>query len=158
MLSLVIQSCPTLWRTGPWTGPHGLQPARFLCLWNSLGKNTRVGIRFLLQGIFPAQGSNPGILHCRQIPYRLSHQGSPRIAEVRIKEIILMSPDSCIFPYLVVHSFNLKYCLLDLKISISKVYKCKADTFQRGIEGRQILTCETLALVADTPRKIHPMK
>ena len=42
--------------------PHGLQPARFLCLWNSLGKNTRVGIRFLLQGIFPTQGSNPGLL------------------------------------------------------------------------------------------------
>ena len=32
---------------------------------------------FLLQGIFPTQGSNPGLLHCRQMLYRLSHQGSP---------------------------------------------------------------------------------
>ena len=33
------------------------------------------------QGIFPTQGSNPGLLHCRQILYQLSHQGSPRILE-----------------------------------------------------------------------------
>ena len=45
---------------------------------NSPGKNTRVGCHFLLQGIFPTQGSNPHLLHCRQIPYHLSHQGSPR--------------------------------------------------------------------------------
>ena len=46
---------------------------------NSLGKNTEVGSLSLLQGIFPTQGSNPGLLHCRQILYQLSHQGSPRI-------------------------------------------------------------------------------
>ena len=33
---------------------------------------------FLLQGIFPTQGSNPGLPHCRQMLYRLSHQGNPR--------------------------------------------------------------------------------
>ena len=33
----------------------------------------------LLQGVFPSQGSNPGLLHCRQILYQLSHRGSPRI-------------------------------------------------------------------------------
>ena len=49
--------------------PRGLQPARFLCLWDSPGKNTGVGCRGLLQGIFPTQGSNPGLLHCRQILY-----------------------------------------------------------------------------------------
>ena len=38
-----------------------------------------MGCHFLLQGIFPTQGSNPGDLHCRQILYRLSHQGSPII-------------------------------------------------------------------------------
>ena len=38
--------------------PHGLQPARLLCLWDSPGKNTGVGCHFLLQGIFPTQGSN----------------------------------------------------------------------------------------------------
>ena len=35
----------------------------------------------LLQGIFPTQGSNPGIPHCRQILYQLSHKRSPRILE-----------------------------------------------------------------------------
>ena len=40
-----------------------------------------MGSYFPLQGIFPTQGSNPGLLHCRQILYCLSHQGSPRILE-----------------------------------------------------------------------------
>ena len=40
------------------------------------GKNTWVGCHALLQGIFPTQGSNPGLLHCRQILYHLSHQGN----------------------------------------------------------------------------------
>ena len=56
---------------------HGLSPARLLCLWNSPGKNTRVGCHFLLLGIFPTLGPNPGLLHCRWILYCLSHQGSP---------------------------------------------------------------------------------
>ena len=46
-------------------------------LWNYPGKNTGVGCHFLLQGIFLTQGSNPGLLHCRQILYHLSHQRSP---------------------------------------------------------------------------------
>ena len=45
--------------------------------WNPPGKNTGVGCHSLLQGIFPIQVSNPGLLHCRQILYHLSHQGSP---------------------------------------------------------------------------------
>ena len=49
--------------------------------WNSLGQNTGVGSLFLLQGIFPPQRSNPGLPHCRQIVYQLSHKGSPRILE-----------------------------------------------------------------------------
>ena len=40
-----------------------------------------VGRHSLLQGIFPTQGLNPGLLHCRWILYQLSHQGSPRILE-----------------------------------------------------------------------------
>ena len=45
--------------------PHGLKPTRILPPWDSPGKNTGVGYLFLLQGIFPTQGSNPGLLHCR---------------------------------------------------------------------------------------------
>ena len=47
----------------------------------SPGKNTGVGCHALLQGIFPTQGSNPCLPHCRWILYCLSHQGSSRILE-----------------------------------------------------------------------------
>ena len=49
--------------------------------WNSPGQNTGVGSLSLLQGIFPTQRLNPGLLHCRQILYQLSQEGSPRIFE-----------------------------------------------------------------------------
>ena len=42
--------------------------------WNSQGQNTAVGSLSLLQGVFPTQGSNPGLPHYRQILYRLSHK------------------------------------------------------------------------------------
>ena len=60
--------------------PHGLQPTRLFCPWDFLGKDTAVGCHFLLQGIFPTQGSNLGLLHCRQILYRLSYKGNVKIA------------------------------------------------------------------------------
>ena len=56
--------------------PWGLQPTKFLYPWNSPGKNTGVGSHSFLQGIFPTQGSNLGLLYCGQILYCLSHQGS----------------------------------------------------------------------------------
>ena len=54
--------------------PHGLHSP-----WNSPGQNTGVGSCSLFQGIFPTQGSNQGLPHCRRILYQLSHLGSPRI-------------------------------------------------------------------------------
>ena len=54
--------------------PHGLQPTRLLCPWDSPGKNTGVCCHFLLQVIFPTQGSNLGLLHGRQFLYFLRHQ------------------------------------------------------------------------------------
>ena len=56
-------------------GTHGLYPSRLLCQWDSPGKNTGICCHSLLQGIFLTEGSNPGLLHCRQILYHLSHQG-----------------------------------------------------------------------------------
>ena len=56
--------------------PHGLYSP-----WNSPGQNTGVGSLSLLQGIFPTQGSNPGLPHCKWILSQLSHKGSPRILE-----------------------------------------------------------------------------
>ena len=64
----VAQSCPTL------CDPHGLYSP-----WSSPGQNTGVGSLSLLQGIFPTQGSNPGLPHCRWILYQLSHKGRPKL-------------------------------------------------------------------------------
>ena len=54
--------------------PHGLNTPL-----NPPGQNSEVGSLSLLQGIFPILGSNPGLPHCRQILYQLSHKGSPSI-------------------------------------------------------------------------------
>ena len=64
----VIQSCLTL--CDPMDYPR-----------DSPGQNTGVGSLPLLQGIFPNQGSNPGLSHHRWSLYQLSHKGSPRILE-----------------------------------------------------------------------------
>ena len=65
---LVAQSCLTLCDSMncslPDSSLHGDPP----------GKNTGVGCHALLQGIFPTQRSNPGLPHCRQTLYCLSHQ------------------------------------------------------------------------------------
>ena len=50
--------------------------------WNSPGKNIGVGCHALLQGIFPTQRLNAGLLHWRQILYRVSHQGSPNFCKI----------------------------------------------------------------------------
>ena len=54
--------------------PYVPQPVRLLCSWDSPGKNAGVGYHALLQGIFPTQGWNQGLLRRRQILYQLSHQ------------------------------------------------------------------------------------
>ena len=70
VLCLVAQSCPALCNpmdcSPPGSSVHGDSP----------GKNTGVGCHALLQRIFPTQGLNPGLPHCRWIPCHLSHQGS----------------------------------------------------------------------------------
>ena len=66
---LVTQSCPLF------CDPMDYIAHQTHCPWNSPSKNTGVGSHSLLQGIFLTQGSNPGLLHCRQILYCLSHQG-----------------------------------------------------------------------------------
>ena len=56
---------------------NSLQPRGLNSPWNSPGQNTGVGSLSLLRGIFPTQGSNPGLPHCRRILYQLSHKRSP---------------------------------------------------------------------------------
>ena len=60
---------------------YSLQPYGLYSPWDSPGQNTGVGSLSLFQGIFPTQGMNPGLPHCRQILYQLNHKGSPRILE-----------------------------------------------------------------------------
>ena len=71
---LVAQSCLTL------CDPMDYSPPGFSIHGDSPGQNTGVGCHALFQGIFPTQGSNPGLPHCRQILHHLSHQGSPLLA------------------------------------------------------------------------------
>ena len=58
----VAQLCPTL------------RPLGIYSPWNSLGQNTGVGSLSVFHGLFPTQGSNPGLPHCMQILYQLSHK------------------------------------------------------------------------------------
>ena len=55
---------------------HGLHSP-----WNSPGHNTGVGSLSLLPGIFPTQGSNPSLPHCRRILYQQIHKGSPPLTK-----------------------------------------------------------------------------
>ena len=70
--ALVTQSCPALCDpmdcSLPGSSVHGDSP----------DKNTGLGCHGLLQGILPTHGSNPGLLHCRQILYQLSNKGIPK--------------------------------------------------------------------------------
>ena len=65
---------------GPWT------LYRPWIVWNSPGQSTGVSRYSLLPGIFPTQGSNSGLLHCKWIPYKLSHQWSSKICTLIINE------------------------------------------------------------------------
>ena len=63
------------------------------------GNSAGVDCHFFLQGIFPTQGLNPGLPHCRQTLYRLSHQGSPKVLyDKPIANIILNSEKLKAFP------------------------------------------------------------
>ena len=83
VLCWVAQPCLTLCNpvdcSLPGSSVHGDSP----------GKNTGVGCHALLQGIFPTQGSNPGLPHGRWILYYLSHQGSQNTCLVAFQAVEL---------------------------------------------------------------------
>ena len=90
----VAQSCPTLCDSVDYSP------------WNSPGQNTEEGSLSLLQGIFPTQGLNLGLPHCRQILYQLSHKGKPIVPKklALITTVALYSN----FPYLpLLSAFNI---------------------------------------------------
>ena len=79
----VTQSCPTLCDATDCNPPGSSGPGDFS------SKTTTVSCHFLLQGIFPTQGLNPYrlcLLHCSQILYQLSHQGSHKRAYITFIE------------------------------------------------------------------------
>ena len=98
--------------------PHGLY-----CPWNSPGQNTGVDSLSLLQGIFPTQGSNPGLPHCRWILYQLSHRGSLGVLEWEAQEgcnlyiHTLMADSPC---YMAETNTNCKAIILQLKINLNE--------------------------------------
>ena len=96
LVARLVRLFATPWTVAPWTW--------FLCPWNSPGKNTGVDCHSLLQGIFLTQGSIPGLLHCRQFLYHLSHQGKPNIIYSIIQILKKVN-----VPFLLVHSGQLNY-------------------------------------------------
>ena len=95
--------------------PHGMWPARPLCPWNFLGKNTGVGSHFLLQGIFSTQGVNLHILHLQHWQadsLALCHLGSPII-----NKIVGLVLCVFLFCFLIIHS----YCILPKKICLKLI-------------------------------------
>ena len=77
VLVSAIQQCESTLSESHSIVSDSLQPHGLFGPWNSPGQSTSVGSLSLLQGIFPMQGSDPGLLHCRQTLYQLSRLGSP---------------------------------------------------------------------------------
>ena len=80
MFSLTGKGNRAQWRESHSIMSNSLRPHGLYSPWNSPGQNTGVG-SFLFQGIFPTQGLNPGLPHCRWILYQLSHRGRPQVLE-----------------------------------------------------------------------------
>ena len=113
---LVAQLCPTLF------DPMDCSPPLFI---DSPGKNTGVGCHALLQGIFPTQGSNVGLLcflHCRQILYRLG-TGKPRQRKI-LTVFFLILPQ--VVPPLLLWAF----CIRKTYLSQSFLFKYKVISNQ----------------------------
>ena len=83
--SVMSNSCDPMDCSLPGSSVHGDSP----------GKNTWVGCHDLLQGIFPTQGLNPGLSHCRWIVYHLSHQGNQSIHHTNLISALLQSLCLC---------------------------------------------------------------
>ena len=85
---LVAQLCPTLCDSmdcsPPSSSDHGDSP----------GKNTGVGCHFLFQGIFPTQGLNPGLLHCRRF-FTAEPPGKPIVFLLQLIDTSVPSDTSC---------------------------------------------------------------
>ena len=127
--------------------PYGLLPTRLICPWDFPGKNTGVGCHFLLQGIFPTQGSNKGLPHCRQtLYYPLSHQGVVK----SLNRVWLCNPVDCSPPGSSVHGILQARILEWVAISFSRGSSWPRDRTQVShIAGR----CFNLWATREVPYK-----
>ena len=122
-LCLVAQSCPTLCdpmdSSPPGSSVHGDSP----------GKKTGVDCHSLLQGIFPAEGSNPGLIHCRLSLYHPSHLGSLRGVEQVSSEISLFSHLEPFLYCSLYRRFHFKkFCCFKISEQ-SSIFKVESPTF-----------------------------
>ena len=97
--------------------------------WATELKNTGAGSLSLLQGIFLNQGSDPGLLHCMQILYQLSHSGSPR----RLEWVAIHSPADFPDPAIKLGSTRLQADSLPTELS-GKPFKYLGDMFCNVIQ------------------------
>ena len=100
---------------------------RLLCPWGLPGKNTGVGCHFLLQGTVHTQGSNPGLLPCRQTLYPLSHQGSHHFF-LYIHSVIVFNL-LVSYPYLLLSHTCFLYCLCSTFTTISQSFSSSVRPF-----------------------------
>ena len=101
--SKILQKCPERGKTSDWIPAMADsidQPSvvKLLHSWDSPGKNPGEGCHFLLQGIFLTQGSNPGLPHCRQTVYHLSHQGLLQWSKEDQKTLLRRCSDFALLP------------------------------------------------------------
>ena len=141
---------------------------------SSPGKNTRVDCHSLLQGIFPIQGSNPGLLHCRQIRYHLSHQGSPFTCShyIQVHEMVKRRACQNTNIYHLSHSFffadyrfYIKVSSLHVRLSFLDIsfhycfllFVVNSSLHQEGINlGRRLeAECRTLFQAVVNPKAIN---
>ena len=126
-MCLVAQSCLTLCDpmncSTPGSFVHGDSP----------GKNTGVGCRALLQGIFPTQELNPGLLNCRQILYQLSHQGKPKNTAVGSLSLLQQTFPTWEFDWGLLHCRWILYQLRYQRSLYLQYLFSKCDSASKGI-------------------------
>ena len=112
---------------------HGLYS-----LWNSPGQNTGVGSLSLLQGIFPTQGLNPGLLHCRQI-----------LCQLRQTQIVVLKSRDITLPT--------KVCIVKALVFPVVTYGCESQTLKksehRGTDAFELSCWRRLLRVPWTARR-----
>ena len=111
---------------------NSLRPHRLYSPWNSPDQNTEVGSHTLLQGIFPTQGSNPGLLHCRQILY---HGGTREAPKVTILFYIFVSNVNNVESYEGLWTFLVAQIVKNLPAMQETKFRalCQEDPLEEGM-------------------------